>query len=195
MIRDLSGKTDINAAKIFEQVEDFIRRVHDMDIVIDQKAEAATFPDQQGKHFSLAGELAVSMAEYERKSADYLVAKRASEQIIDLPKDASPYVIAMAKENKRLKEQRLSQEYELKLFASEKCLVWINRAFTLGAIKETQSLSGKLRECVKRRIELEKQLYEAQQRLQELQRDNDGLRRLLGPRGQTFTGDVEEGRE
>lgn len=188
----LSSETDIEEAKIFGRVEDFIRRVHDMDYVIDKKAEKLVFavPGEKERHLSLTGALATSMAEYEVASAEYLGAKKEAEQSVDLPEGASPHEISLAQKTKELRAEIRSRKYETKLLVAEKCLIMIDRAFTAGIVKQGQHLTRKLRECMTQREELERQLYEAQQKLQELQRNYDGLNKLL--RSKRQTGDVKE---
>lgn len=211
MTEKLPSKTDIEAAKIFQQVEDFSRKIREMDYSIDPKAERfiISYRKTESGHLgrvlawlsppkkaSLAGMLAVSMAEYEQRAAEYELQKREYEHAEVPRKEASPLEITLMRTIEKKKAEALAQKFQIKVLAAETCLIWIDRAFTSGFIKESESLARKLRECIEKRTELERQLHKAHQSLQELQRNYDGLDKLLkrqGKGGPSFTSEVKGG--
>jgi len=95
--------------------------------------------------------------------------------------------ISAYQENRDNEEKRLTY--------AETCLLWVNRAFTCGVIKEGKGLISKNKELDSKSKKLERGIKRLQERLdecnkkcQELEEENKKLHKLFGD--DRFTGDV-----
>lgn len=109
---------------VIEKVDDFVRKYHDLDYVIDSRAMEIWYGSSESSIF-------------DRKRTNLT--------------DHLANAISMYDGSKDDNEQN-------RLVAASVCLIWINRAFACGVVKEGQGLARKLRETEERNVQLQKDL-------------------------------------
>jgi hypothetical protein len=80
---------------------------------------------------------------------------------------------------------------QLKLASASRCLMWINKAFACGVIKEGEGLARKLKECQEKNVRLEKDVEKLSIDYLNLKKMQDELEftRYVGPLDKDDSGD------
>jgi hypothetical protein len=119
---------------IIAKVENFIRRVHDRDYIITEKAHTIIFSEP-------------------KDSTSMFGSRKEVGNLADLlAKSMSLYQVT-----KEVDKESTSIE----LFkAAAECLSWINEAFSWNIVKESEGLVNKLKKCEEKNSQLEKDIQE-----------------------------------
>ncbi len=113
---------------------------------------------------------------------DCIISSEARQIFYILPKEPEGKSLADFLANAIHDYEKYSEDKELKFSRATICLLWINRAFTHGIVKDGEGLIRKLKECREKNIQLEKDLERLSEDYLRTQEEHGFVARIFEPK-------------